>query len=247
MNPLTNKFKQSRTQAGLVLILAIFVGVGTYLYLLHYQSEIESSNSLSPVYVAKSEISSGTSYGEIISRGLVEIRQMPVRSLPIGAITPSSTIQSDLKTRGLLASGQILVASFFATEAAPNIGLAIPKGMLAVTISVDDVARVGNFVSPGSKVVVFATSTSNSGTTQTRVLLSEALVLGIGSQTSQSVTSSIPLPSPLVTLALPPVDAQKLLLGSKTSEITLALAHENDPVSLISNSGLSTPRFEAGS
>lgn len=244
MSFIRSKLKQPRIQAALVLVLSLFVGIGTYAYLIGYQVRLESDSELTPVYVASSEIAPGTSYGEITSNNLIELREFPKKSIPLSAITPSTTLDSNLKTRGVLSDGQILVADYFVMETVPDVGLRIPKGMLAVTISVDDVSRVGNFVSPGSRVVIFATSAGGSGSV-TRVLLPEALVIGIGAQTSQVSGSSLPTPSPLVTVALPPTDAQKLILASKTSEITLALAYENEPSALLGSS--SSSRIESGS
>ena len=176
-------FHGARLQSATLILLSILVGAGTYLYLLNYQSQIKETNRLQPIYVATSEIPSGTSFGEIISTSLLEIRELPAAAIPLGAIGPSSQIENSLRSRGVLSPGQIMVASFFSSEARSDTGLPIPKGKLAITISVDDVARVGNFVSPGSRVVVFATSTTNSGTAQTRILLPEVLVIGIGDAT----------------------------------------------------------------
>jgi Flp pilus assembly protein CpaB len=139
-----------------------------------------------------------------------------------------------------------LVSNYFVSEVAPDLGLPIPKGMLAITISVDDVSRVGNFVAPGSKVVVFTTDISNSNAKETKVFLPEALVLGIGTQTNQSQDGAMPTPSSLVTVALYPKDAQRLILASKTSDITFALAYGNNPNSLLTSAGLSSPRISTG-
>lgn len=238
--------RQPRIQSALVLILSIFVGVGTYFYLLSYQNRIQSSRELIPVYVASSEIASGSSYEEIRNSNQLEIKEMPKSSLPAGVITPSSEIDASLKTKGLLAAGQILVSNYFVGEVAPDLGLPIPKGMLAITISVDDVSRVGNFVAPGSKVVVFTTDISNSNAKETKVFLPEALVLGIGTQTNQAQDGAMPTPSSLVTVALYPKDAQRLILASKTSDITFALAYGNNPNSLLTSAGLSLPRVSTG-
>lgn len=243
MSLIRSKLKQPGMQAALVLVLSLVVGIGTYIYLIGYQARLESDSELTPVYVARGEIAPGTSYGEITSSNLIELKEFPKKSIPLSAITPSISLDSNLKTRGVLSDGQILVADYFAVETVPDVGLRIPKGMLAVTVSVDDVSRVGNFVTPGSRVVIFTTTAGGTGST-TRVLLPEALVIGVGAQTSQGAGSSLPTPSPLVTVALPPSEAQKLILASKTSEITLALAYENDPSALLGFT--STPRIEPG-
>jgi pilus assembly protein CpaB len=229
------------------MLLSLLVGIGTYSYLLTYQSRVESENSLSSVYVAKQEIPQGTSLAEIKDQTLLEIRRLPLKALPIDALTPNSNLDVNLKTRGPLSSGQILVANYFSADTNPEVGLAIPKGMFAIAISLDDVARVGNFVAPGARVAVFSTATDRSGSVQTKVLLNEALVLSVGSQTLQMTNGALATASPIVTVALSPSDAQKLLLASKTSELTFALAYENNPNALIGKNLDASKQIESGS
>ncbi|NCX36337.1 MAG: hypothetical protein EBX19_06980 [Actinobacteria bacterium] len=82
----------------LIMLLSLLVGIGTYSYLLTYQSRVESENSLSSVYVAKQEIPQGTSLAEIKDQTLLEIRRLPLKALPIDALTPNS-LKSDLRFR----------------------------------------------------------------------------------------------------------------------------------------------------
>ncbi|MEY4163326.1 MAG: hypothetical protein RLZZ79_278 [Actinomycetota bacterium] len=247
MNSFQRFVRSPRTQATMALFLSIAVGIGTYFYLLGYQARVASSNELVPVYVAKSEIASGTSYAEIVAGALMETKEFPSKSLPSGVITPDESVEATSTTKGPLAPGQLLVASYFTQEANPNLALEIPNGSLAVTISVDDVSRVGNFVLPGSRVVIFTTDSNSSGQAVTKVLMPEALVIGIGNQTGLNLSSTTPVPSPLVTVAVSPSDAQRLIQASKSSQITLALAYENDPYSLVGTSKTSISAFNSGS
>ena len=233
-------------QATLVLVLSILVGLGTYFYLLSYQARIANANELVPVYVAKLDIPSGTSYADMVAKALIETKQFPNESIPGDALTPNRAIEASLKTKGPLVPGQILINSFFTKEVKPNVALAIPQGMLAVTVSVDDVSRVGNFVLPGSRVVIFTTAANSSGNTGTSILLPEALVIGIGNETGVNLSSTTPIASPLVTVALTPSDAQRLIQASKSSQITLALAYENDPYSLVGSRKTSANSFNQG-
>ena len=225
--------RSPRSQATFILVFSILVGAGTYLYLIGYQAQLRSANELLPVLVARSEIASGTSYAEMTAQSLYEVRELPRSALPADVLTPERAIDAGLKSRGVLSAGQLLTSSFFTTNIRPEPGLPIPKGMLAVTISVDEVSRVGNFVLPGSRVVVFTTSGTSTGNSQTRVLLPDVLVIGIGNQTDVSLSSTTPLPSPLVTVALPPKDAQALVLATQSARLTLALAYANDPNSVL--------------
>lgn len=238
--------RNPRTQAISVLLLSVTIGLGAYLYLISYQNRIQNDNKLKPVYVAKTEIASGTSYQEILNSSQLIVKQLPADSIPADALVPGVKLDAALKTRGPLSAGQILFSSFFTTDIKPNIGLSIPKGMLAVTISVDDVSRVGNFVMPGSKVAIFATQGASSGNLITKVLLPEALVIAIGNQTASSASSNNLVASPMVTVALSPIDAQRLILASKSAQLTLALAYENNPYSLVSDKKTSADPVKSG-
>ncbi|NDE13217.1 MAG: hypothetical protein EBZ99_06330 [Actinobacteria bacterium] len=57
---------------------------------------------------------------------------------------------------------------------------------------------------------------------------------------------ALPIASPIVTVALSPSDAQKLLLASKTSELTFALAYENNPYALIVKNLDASKQLESG-
>ena len=241
MKPKSRLTKSPRFQATLVLLLSLTLGVGTYLYLVSFQAKVEAKNRLTPVLVAKSEIPAGMSFEEIVSSSLFEVKELPTDSLPAEALAPESQLDDSLKTKGPLVAGQILISSYFSPEARRTVGLAIPRGMLAVTISVDDVSRVGNFVLPGSRVAIFSTTTSSSGNPTTEVLMNEALVIGIGDQTDIALETTTPIPSPLVTLALAPQDAKRVISASRSTQITLALAHENDPYAVIKGSTGSNP------
>ena len=236
MRKITGLLKSPRAQSISIISLAILLGVGTYIYLLNYQSSLERKNQLVPVYVATSDIPSGTSLQEMQSRNLITLKNFPQKSIPTTAVSDLASISPALTTKGLLVSGQIVTTTFFTSVARTEVSLPIPPGMLAVSVSIDDVGRVANFVLPGSRVVVYATGAAGSSSEPgTRVLLSEALVLGIGNQTGLSLSSTSLVASPLVTLAVTPRDAERLILASQNLRISLALAYENNPAPLISN------------
>jgi Flp pilus assembly protein CpaB len=223
-----------RLHTFLILLASALVGTFTYLYLLDYQSRVANASNLVPVYVAGEEIAAGTSYGEISGSSMMRVSQMPSGSIPSEALTPSSALDPSLKARGSISSGQFLISSDFTSESRTDVGLPIPKGMLAITITADDVSRVGNFVSPGSRVVIFATTGNGSGNTVTSLLLPDALVISIGSQTQINNDGNQVIASPLVTLALPPTEARTLISASQSARLTLALAYQNDPLAVIS-------------
>jgi Flp pilus assembly protein CpaB len=121
-------------------------------------------------------------------------------------------------------------------------GLNIPQNSLAISISVDDVARVANFVVPGSRVVIFSTGNdSKRSESVTRILVSDALVLAIGSQVSTPPSGTQVVTSPLVTIAVSPFEAGQLIHASQNTKLSLALVHANSPDSVaLPSYGIST-------
>jgi len=227
MNPIRSFARSTKFQTALIMTAALLIGAGTYLYLISFQTRVTQERELVPVYVARSEIASGTTFADIRAGSLLEIRELPAGSIPSDALQPESTIDTSLRTRGVLTAGQLIVASHFTAEGMPEMTLPIPPGKLAVTISVDDVGRVGNFVLPGSRVAIFAAENAS-----VRVLISEVLVIAVGDQT-QTPSGTSTLSSPYVTLALTPKDAERVIGASSDARLTLALAHANDPSSVL--------------
>jgi pilus assembly protein CpaB len=94
-----------------------------------------------------------------------------------------------------------------------------------------DPARVGAFVTPGSHIVIYDTyvpvvAAGAAGGKQTQVLLDDVLVIAVGS-TSLTPPASGEAPAPaagaLVTVALPPATAAKLVHGIQTGTLYAGL------------------------
>jgi len=136
--------------------------------------------------------------------------------------------------------GEQIVSDKFGTEAPSNPGgLVIPKGMLAVSVSLTDTGRVAGFVNPGTQVAIFLNGTDpTSGQRFTRLLLENVQVIAVGSTTTTQTTVTTAegtqttevLPSTLMTLALEQGDAEKVLLGPTTGELAFAVLTDNSTV-----------------
>ena len=240
MIQLRKTLSSSRTQSVMMIALAILVGSGSYFYFLNYESRLERNNALVSIYVAAKDLPSGITFRELKSEnGLVQ-KKFPEKSLPNNVVTDLSQVTDDLRSRGPIVAGQIVTTSYFTSDTRSDVSLPIPPGMLAVSISVDDVGRVSNFVLPGSQVVVFATSASGSSGGATRILLPNTLVLGIGNQTGLNLSATTLSPSQLVTIAVTPRDAQRVVLASQSMRLSLALAYGNNPAPLVNPNSQTT-------
>lgn len=180
------------------------------------------------VLVAKTQIAAGTSVQQAQSQGAIESRKIPKASVAPGALSNVAPIQSEVAITTIYPGQQLLSNLFGAAAAAQGAGsLPIPKGDVAVSFSFQDPNRVAGFVVPGSQVAVFLTSNVG-GTQATKTLLNQALVIGVGPTTitppaNPKDVNTEQVPRALLTLALSPTDAQKVIFGQKQGDLYLGL------------------------
>jgi pilus assembly protein CpaB len=136
----------------------------------------------------------------------------------------------------------IVATQFGDSVAAANNSLAIPKGMIAISVNLTDPDRVAGNIQNGSEVAIFVTGTLTPGaggaaagadTQATKLLLPKVTVLNVGSpQPPTTSTKTDPtsgeqtteqLPRTLLTLAVTQKDAQKVIVASKALDLTFGL------------------------
>lgn len=106
---------------------------------------------------------------------------------------------------------------------------AIPEGMRAVAVKVNEVVGVAGFVLPGTRVDVILTGSPNEqrGSDTAKVILENVQVLTAGART-ETDSQGTPQNVTVVTLLVAPADAQKLALAATDGRIQLALRNPMD-------------------
>jgi hypothetical protein len=89
-------FKKGRIQNFAIGVLAIFIGLTTYLYLSTLNTRSASSSGDISVYVAVADISAGTSFNSMLQDGRIALKQFPVSSISVDAISNDSNISPSL-------------------------------------------------------------------------------------------------------------------------------------------------------
>jgi Flp pilus assembly protein CpaB len=213
--------------------LALSIGVTTYLYMASLDTRSASSSEDSTVYVAVKDIAAGESFELMLREGKIALKRFPASSISVDAINDKGSLSPNLISSQAINNGQLILRTMFAPARNFASGLKIPKGELAISISVDDVSRVANFVVPGSRVIIYSTGTDpNRGEILTKILVSNALVLAVGAEVTTPYLGTQVSPSPLVTLAVDPSNAARIVNANQTSKLSLALAHANEPKAL---------------
>jgi pilus assembly protein CpaB len=241
----------------LALILAAVGAGGVLAYAKGANARALAGLKAVSVLVAQKPIPSGTAAGSALRGGLLASQTLPASSVPADALSAITADMSSLVLSADLAPGQLLLRPMLVTAAQTTSGLAIPPGMMALTLSFCLPEVVAGSVVAGSQVAVFDTvgfssggtitagpgctgaHTQISGTVKTRVVLTRVLVLSVGtapagvtsasaaSTLSGSGSSSSGQAGTLVTLAVTQAQAEQLIQMTETGMPYLALLTTN--------------------
>ena len=204
------------------------------------------------VLMAKDKIPAGTTALDAQTEGLVEIFAMPRRAVPEGALTSIEGVEEYVTTADVL-KGEVLLAAKFVNKSAAAVAgvLPIPEGKMAVSVSLEDPARVGGFVEPGSEVAIFDTfnamEMNQSGpktpagnglekkfeyNRATRMLLPRVQVIAVGDRAlgATAEEGDDPTSKPVttdtrltLTLAVDQDQAERLIQGTQTGALYFGL------------------------
>ena len=124
----------------------------------------------------------------------------------------------------------ILEAKLAPKAAGAGLQAAIPEGMRALSVAVNEVVGVAGFVIPGTMVDVLVTGEApgrNGNSNITRTILENVPVLAAGQKVEQDREGK-PQTVPVITLLVNPEDADKLAMASTEGKIQLALRNTVD-------------------
>jgi len=140
---------------------------------------------------------------------------------------------SDVVGRGAVVSmvpnEPVLTTKLAASGSGAGLMAAIPDGMRAVSVKVNDVIGVAGFVVPGSRVdLILSGSAGDSGAVElAKVILENVQVLAAGQNVANDIDGK-PMNVQVVTLLVTPEQSEKLALASIDGRIQLALRNPLD-------------------
>jgi pilus assembly protein CpaB len=156
----------------------------------------------------------------------------PAGSMVNGAFTK----KDDVVERGLLSSvveNEPLIESKLAPrEAGAGLSSAIPRGMRAMSVKVNDVIGVAGFLDPGTRVDLLVTIRRKEDSTS-RTVASNVQVLTSGTRGDQqrpkdAKPTSSSASTTVVTLLVTPEDAERIALAQAEGQIMLSLRNPLD-------------------
>jgi pilus assembly protein CpaB len=234
----------------LALILAAVGTTGVLSYVRGANTRAIAGLKAVSVLVAQKKITSGTAAGSALHSGLLASQTLPASSVPSDALSAITGDLASLVLSADLQPGQLLLRPMLVTPAQTTSGLAIPPGMMALTLAFCLPEVVAGAVQAGSQVAVFDTVGNSTisaqpgcsgahgevtGNIKTRVVLTRVAVLSVGTASSAgtagaSTASALAGGSStssgggtLVTLAVTQAQAEQLIQMTETGMPYLAL------------------------
>jgi len=219
----------ARMRVFMVFVLAITAGAalafGTYNYVQHAPARTVSIPTR-PVVVAAADLDVGAELG----RDDIRIIDWPVNGMPAGAFEDPKEVIGRGLVLPVIQNEPILPMKLASKEAGAGLPPAIPPGLRAVSVRVNEVIGVAGYVLPGTRVDVVATvsPTGTNNDMTSKVVLTNVQVLAAGTKIERDTERNKPQPVTVVTLLVDPEEAERLTLASTEGKIQLALRNPLD-------------------
>jgi pilus assembly protein CpaB len=219
----------ARMRVFIVLVLAIAAGgvfaFGTYNYVQNLPAKTTTIPT-KPVVVAAVDLQVGAEIG----KDDVRIIQWPANAVPAQAMSDPSQVVGRGLVMPMIENEPFLDLKLASKEAGAGLPPAIPPGLRAVSVKVNEVIGVAGYVLPGTRVDVVATvsPTQNSVDMTSKVILTNVQVLAAGTKIERDAKDNKPIPVSVVTLLVDPGQAERLTLASTEGKIQLALRNPLD-------------------
>jgi pilus assembly protein CpaB len=218
----------ARMRVFMVFVLAVTAGgalaFGTYNYVQKPGKTV--SIPTRPVVVAASDLDIGAE----LTREDIRIIDWPANGVPANAFSDPKDVIGRGIVLPLIQNEPILPLKLASKEAGAGLPPAIPPGLRAVSVRVNEVIGVAGYVLPGTRVDVVATVSPSGQTTDmtSKVILTNVQVLAAGTKIDRETDKNKPTPVTVVTLLVNPEEAERLTLSSTEGKIQLALRNPLD-------------------
>ncbi len=231
----------------IVLLLAIVCGgMAGYLVLGYLQTRMKTAvagpTTTTPVVVAARDLA----VGSVLSPADLKVVEWPSTNVPSGASSDRNAVVGRGVIIPITTDEPLLDAKLASKEAGGGLSIAIPEGMRAVSVKVDEVIGVAGFVLPGTRVDVLVTlnPTNDEAAAVTRAVLQNVRVVASG-QTTQKDAEGKPQTVTVITLLVTPDQAEELTLAATEGRIQLALRNSMD-VEEVDTKGAKVARLVTG-
>ncbi|MGH3385307.1 MAG: Flp pilus assembly protein CpaB [Nocardioidaceae bacterium] len=229
-------------RTALLIAAVLIAAAGAALILMYVQGinarAVEGQDRVA-VLAATETITAGETVADAQKAGKLDSVEVARADLVEGALSSTDSIAEQVALGDVYPGEQIIAQKFGAVGSQES--LTIPDDQIAISVNLDDPARVAGFVNPGSEVAIFVNAESGRDETAgpiTALLLPKVQVVGVGQTTVQSTTKTTPegeqtveqIPRTILTLAVSQDDAEKVIYASKNHSLTFALRNDKSKI-----------------
>jgi len=179
-----------------------------------------------PVIVAANDLDIGAE----ISRDDIRVIDWPTSAVPANAISDPQEVIGRGIIMPMIQNEPFLPLKLSSKDGGGGLPPAIPPGLRAVSVKVNEVIGVAGYVLPGTRVDVVATVNPTQQPTDvtSKVILTNVQVLAAGTKIERDVEKNKPIAVSVVTLLVDPSESEKLTLAANEGKIQLALRNPLD-------------------
>ena len=220
----------ARMRIFIVLVLAIAAGgvfaFATYNYVKRLPGAGAEAIPTKPVLVAAADLEVGAE----ITKDSVRLIDWPSNAAPANAFADPNEVIGRGLVMPMIQNEPFLDMKLAPKGAGSGLPPAIPPGLRAVSVKVNEVIGVAGYVLPGTHVDVVATVSPTQASTDmtSKVILTNVQVLAAGTKIEQGTGNDKPIAVSVVTLLVDPEQAERLTLASTEGKIQLALRNPLD-------------------
>ncbi|HWF37053.1 MAG TPA: Flp pilus assembly protein CpaB [Candidatus Acidoferrales bacterium] len=236
---------RNRMLIGLGVALLVALLVSNFVYRKFQQASAVKSTPMSQIVVAAKSLPLGTR----LEPSLVRTISWPANQSATGMCTRLQDCVNRALIMPVAENEPIMQSKLAPIAAGAGLAAAIPPGMRAMSVAVNDVVGVAGFVTPGTMVDVLVTgavAAGQGGQNITRTILENVRVLAAGQKVQQQDQEGKPQTVSVITLLVSPDDAAKLAMGSTQGKIQLALRNTIDTDDTMPPAVLQTSLFSSG-
>ena len=219
----------ARMRIFIVLVLAIAAGgvfaFATYNYVQRLPAQTVTIPT-KPVVVAAADLEVGAE----ITKDSVRLIDWPANAAPANVFADPNEVIGRGLVMPMIQNEPFLDMKLAPKGAGSGLPPAIPPGLRAVSVKVNEVIGVAGYVLPGTHVDVVATVSPTQASTDmtSKVILTNVQVLAAGTKIDQGTGNEKPIAVSVVTLLVDPEQAERLTLASTEGKIQLALRNPLD-------------------
>ena len=215
--------KRGAMTTAVTLLLAAAAAAGVFLFMNNVRDRSVEVESVE-VVVATRDISAGQDFDPLIEEGAFATRAVARDDLVPGVITDIYQLQGQRSAYPILTGEQIPAARIAGPLQAGGGVLGIPEGLHAVSVSLESQRTVAGYLQQGDNVEVFGTFANRAGSSTTRVVIPDALVLAVADPAATGSGG----PN-AVTLAVTPEQASLLIFTQEQGRVWLTMLPPNQP------------------